>query len=417
MRSVRSGIWVAAGAVLIGCAPGSPVADASVAPSGSTDLPASEGASQTASPAGCPPGSSPDLAGDPGMARPALRDWFQLAAMDPTGTEIVVGASGFAEGAGSATLESTWTFDLCTNAWTEVGAASLPAPDQRPALAQFVTHPGAGAVLGIPIWLTPVWSYDPRASSWTPIPSTGEGSGAWPMAVHDPEGDRLLAFDPNVLTADPSSTGVLAYDLEQRAWTVLVGPDAPGEQPRVRMDQYDVAFDTAAQQLILVITPQSEADEPGRTWRFDPVARTWSQGADIPNTLDGGYPSNGWAMAFEPVSGRTWLFGDTAMLGYDALVDDWVVAERGSGWPESVMLGELEVDPMARTAGGMVLDPVNDRLVVIGGEVRPIGDAVGGFVDEGSLLPTDDVWAYDPSANNWTLLLAASDEPASVGPG
>jgi hypothetical protein len=237
------------------------------------------------------------------------------------------------------------------------------------------------------------------------------------MAVYDPEGDRLLAFDPNVLTADPSSTGVLAYDLEQRAWTVLVGPDAPGEQPRVRMDQYDVAFDTAAQQLILVITPQSETGEPGRTWRFDPVARTWSKGADIPNTLDGGYPSNGWAMAFEPVSGRTWLFADTAMLGYDALADDWVVAERGSGWPESVMLGDVEVDPMARTAGGMVLDPVNDRLVVIGGEVRLIGDAVGGFVDEGSLLPTDDVWAYDPSANNWTLLLAASDEPASVGPG
>jgi len=237
------------------------------------------------------------------------------------------------------------------------------------------------------------------------------------MAVHDPEGDRLLAFDPNVLTADPSSTGVLAYDLAQRAWAVLAGSDAPGEQPRVRMDQYDVAFDTAAQQLILVITPQSEADEPGRTWRFDPVARTWSQGADIPNTLAGGYPSTGWATAFEPVSGRTWLFSDTAMLGYDALADDWVVAERGSGWPESVMLGDVEVDPMARTVGGMVLDPVNHRLVIIGGEVRPIGDAVGGFVREGSLLPTDDVWAYDPSANNWTLLLAASDEPASVGPG
>lgn len=367
---------------------------------------------------GCPSGSSPDVAGDAGQARPPLQDWYQLAAMDPTGTDIVVGASGFApEGAGAATLQSTWTFDVCTNAWAVIGDASLPMPDERPALEQLVTHPGAGVVLGIPIWLTPVWSFDPVAGSWTPIPSTGEGSGAWPMAVYDPDGDRLLAFDPNSLAADPSSTAVLAYDLEERAWTALVGPDAEGDLPRVRMDQYDVAFDTAARRLILVITPAAETDEPGRTWRFDPVARTWSQGADIPNTLDRGYPSTGWATAFDPGTRRTWLFADTAMLGYDALADDWVVAERDSGWPESMMLGDVEVDPMARVVGGMVLDPVNGRLVVIGGEVRPSGDATGGFIREGSLMPTDDLWAYEPGTNTWTPLLPASEHPASLGPG
>jgi hypothetical protein len=169
--------------------------------------------------------------------------------------------------------------------------------------------------------------------------------------------------------------------------------------------------------LILMITPEGSATRPGKTWAFDPRTATWTRGADIPATLEGGYPAGGWATAFDPGTARTWLFADTAMLGYDARADDWVVAERDAGWPESMMIGGVEVDPIARSVDSMVLDPVNRRFVVFGGFVRPVGDAVGGFVEEGSMLATDDVWAYDPAANTWTMLLAPSDAPASFGPG
>ena len=81
------------------------------------------------------------------------------------------------------------------------------------------------------------------------------------------------------------------------------------------------------------------------------------------------------------------------------------------------MVGDVEVDPVARLVDTMVVDPINERLVVIGGLVRRAGDPVGGFEFENSTLPTDDVWAYDPATNTWTLLLPASDNPASLGPG
>ena len=70
-------------------------------------------------------------------------------------------------------------------------------------------------------------------------------------------------------------------------------------------------------------------------------------------------------MAFEPADGRTWLFAETAMLAYDASSDEWTVAERGPGWPTTTMLGGVEVDPVARLVSTMVVDPINNRLVVI----------------------------------------------------
>jgi hypothetical protein len=350
-----------------------------------------------------------------------MSEWYTLAAMDPTGPRIILGETGFnPEGAGSSTLQATWAFDVCTNTWTELDAASLPPPEERPALGELVADPTAGVILGLPTGLAPVWRFDPAVGSWAALESSGGGSDvAWPTVVHDDDGDRLLAFDANLLMSDPAATGVLAYDLDTRAWTQVEAADPEGERPRVGMDRYDTVYDSAAQRLVLVITPQRSADHPAQAWVFDPAAGIWSQGADAPMTLPGGYHFSGiWVMVFDPVTERTWLFSDTVMLAYDARADGWTVADRGAGWPTSALIGGVEVDPMARLAGAMLVDPANGRLVVLGGWVRPVGDQVGGSTrDVDDLYASDDVWAYDPVANAWTLLLAASAEPASMGPG
>ncbi len=373
----------------------------------------------TPSATACPMDASPDRAGDATQPRPSLPDWYRLAAMDPTSPRVIVGETGFVpEGAGQSTVQRTWAFDVCTNAWAELGDEGLPAAEGRPAMGQFVTDPASGTVLSLVGGLSPVWSYEPAAGSWSTLPTTGGGSDmAWPKAAYDATADQVLAFDPNLIVTDQAS-GVLAYRADTNEWTALEPADGAGaEVPSVGMDQYDVAYDRAAQRLILVIAPEGSAKGPGQTWAFDPKTATWAQGADIPDTLEGGYPAGGWAVAFDPATGRTWLFADTAMLGYDARADDWVVAQRDAGWPKPMMLGDVEVDPMARSVDSMVLDPVNGRFVVFGGFVRPVGDPVGGFVKEGSMLATDDVWAYDAAANTWTMLLAPSETPASFGPG
>lgn len=137
----------------------------------------------------------------------------------------------------------------------------------------------------------------------------------------------------------------------------------------------------------------------------------------MPRTLAGGYPERGRAAAFDPVTERTWWFGDSAMLGYDARSDTWTAAVRDAGWPAPLTIGGVAVDPTARLVDAMTRDPANSRMVVIGGWVRPAGEQPGGFVPEGQLVATDDVWAYEPATNTWTLLLAPSDSPASYGPG
>lgn len=367
----------------------------------------------------CPTGSAPGP-GATSQIRPQLPNQPLLVAMDPTGPRLIAGQTAFVpEGAGTATLQSTWAFDLCGNAWTDLGAAGLAAQSAgRPALGQIVGDAAAGVVVGLPVGLDPVWLLDPTTDTWRAQDVAGGGSDmARPTVAYDPGGDRLLAYDPNSPGSGGTATGVLALRLEQGSWTALEPDGDPdGPVPQAQMNPYSTAFDSRANQLVLVVTP-SGSTGTGQTWRFDPEARTWSRGADVPQTLPNGYPADGFATAFDPESARTWLFADTAMLGYDAVADDWVVAERGAGWPEPLTVGATAVDPVARVGHGMVADPASGRLLVVAGAVRPTGTPVGGSAVGAALVATDDIWAYQPAANTWTMLLAPSPAPASHGPG
>lgn len=417
MASQRVMLLIGAGALLAACSSAPP------GPGSSTPTPATPSASATESTEACPSGSTSNQPGDPAQARPALRDWYLLAALDPTAGRVIAGETGIVpEGAGQPSLQATWAFDLCLNTWVDLPDESLPAAADRPAIGQYVSDPAADVVLGLPVGLAPVWQFEPGAESWSRADVTGGGSeDAWPMAVYDPEGDRLLAFDPNVIVAGEvngtHASGVLAFDLVAREWTHLDAEDAKDSaKPMASMQQNAVAYDSAAHRLVLVVT-SVPPDKAAKTWLFDPEARTWSRGADVPETLPNGYPGNWFALAFDPVTARTWAFGDTAMLGYDATADDWLVADRDAGWPDSMMIGDTEVDPMARSVRQIVVDPDNGRLIMIGGNVRRAGETPGGFAKESDWVATDDVWAYEPATNTWTMMLGPSGAPASYGPG
>ena len=144
------------------------------------------------------------------------------------------------------------------------------------------------------------------------------------------------------------------------------------------MDQVDLAYDSAEHLLILVITPSGALEETAETRAFDPDLGTWSRRADVPNTLSSSAippPGRGVDRSGSAHAGRSL---NTAMLAYDARADEWTLAERGPGWPAPTMVGDEQVDPVARLVDTMVVDPINERLVVIGGLVRRMGDpAVG----------------------------------------
>jgi hypothetical protein len=156
---------------------------------------------------------------------------------------------------------------VCANAWRESSDASLPAPDQRPALAQLVTDPQTGVVLGLPYWWTPVWTFAPANDSWHAAGGQRSGFESAPNAVYDSEGDRLLAFDPWGLTGTGAKdSGVRAFDAISRTWTEFELADPAEEKPKCTPEfDYDVAFDSAAGRLVLVVTPPGLGG-PAQTW-------------------------------------------------------------------------------------------------------------------------------------------------------
>jgi len=52
--------------------------------------------------------------------------------------------------------------------------------------------------------------------------------------------------------------------------------------------------------------------------------------------------------------------------------------------------------------------PDNQRMVVLGGSVRPVGEPPGGLTYDEEAPANDDVWAYHLASNTWTQLLAPS---------
>ncbi|HEX6888715.1 MAG TPA: hypothetical protein VF143_11465, partial [Candidatus Nanopelagicales bacterium] len=158
MRRCRAVLAIVA--LLAGCAsgPGAPTATTPTSPA-----PSPTGATPGA---GCPGSATSDHRGDAAQARPALRDWYQLAAMDPTAPRVLVGETGFVDGSGQAALQSMWAFDVCTNAWTDLGDGSMPR-GAGSALEQLVADTSAATVRGIPSWQSPVWTYDPTAGAWS----------------------------------------------------------------------------------------------------------------------------------------------------------------------------------------------------------------------------------------------------------
>ncbi len=88
------------------------------------------------------------------------------------------------------------------------------------------------------------------------------------------------------------------------------------------------------------------------------------------------------------------IFGDGTVAAYDATADDWEIAFGGG------IGGFGRFDRMFPI---VAYDPVNRRIVVVGGEHRVRDPDTHEFVGWESL---DDVWAFDLSTREWIQLLA-----------
>ena len=311
----------------------------------------------------CPPGSTPDLPGLVDQARPSEVPHLSMAFDRRAGKLVaVVDVDDAVE---------TWTFDVCTNTWTQMH------PDQEPfGWVELAYDIGSDLTIGVvscrDCVLDPrgvVWAYNLQANTWSKF-------GAAPTDVTD------LLYDPiSGLAVGPGDEGD-PYTTPQELWTygLETGTWTPMHQAGNLDPGTPVTYDASVDRIIAY---------GGLTVRlFDIRTGAWSRSQAVMPGISGpgiwGAPPG---FAYDEAAQRTVVFGD-GLAAYDATVDRW-----------EVLIDPADRDPSDWLPSSMVYDPVNRRLVGLGRGV---------VVDQGGVV------AFDLVTREWTVLLEPSGEmPAS----
>jgi len=327
---------------------------------------------------------------------------------------ITLSGRGFGGGFGRSAPVS---YDVCTDTSQSMGEVPWPW------LAgghQMVYDPGTDAVLAF--WSepddNPVDTYSPVTHQWTESREP-QKLLTWAYSVDIDQWTLLprVAFPPGfeapVLShaaIDPGtghvlllmeSAGTRTLWSYHPAWNSLT--QLGGQVPAGRSGDPTLVLDPGAGRLVLVLWGTGSLI-PGETWTFDLLTSTWTnQNAEPPGLPDQELDSSLLAVrneaTFDPVTQRTMVLMNGQLATYRTGEDHWDVIPREPGWPAEGTLiddtGYWTTGPLARTGHSLVYDPVNQRVLVLGGTWR----------SEDGAQQSGDVWAYDPATNTWTQLV------------
>jgi len=271
----------------------------------------------------CPPGSTPDEPGPVDQPRPT-HDSNAPVAFDRRAGRLVavVGAE-------------TWTFDVCTNTWTQMYPNRQPPSSERAQLVYDVDSD-----ITILASDTAVWAYDLQDDTW-------REQGAAPTVLFS------LAYDPVsglvVATGYSDLKLVWNYDVETDTWTPIHQANAGPELPVI---VYDASVDR-----LVAYGDGTAGSPPYETWLFDIRTGTWARSAAERPAVGAWFtiPS----LAYDEAAGKTVVLLRYPETAYDATADRWE------------LLAEWQYP--AR----MVYDPVNRRLVGLGQTLGMVPDPPG----------------------------------------
>ena len=332
-------------------------------------MPAAGTGERTEMPTACPPGSTPHQPGPADQPRPLdgeLKATAELkaAAFDGHAGRIVylVGAVGGVE---------TWLFDVCTNTWSLAQRGGVF--DDMPLSA--IYDPGARLTLAVNYSGT--WAYDSSANTWTRRDAVVP-EGLLPRLAYDAAAGRVIVGSME------APYPVWSYDTKADAWQEVgpVTPSLPGESGTNRMLTYEGTVDRLL------------AYDGGSVELLDEESGTWvSTEAKSPVVIYGGWLSWGGEITYDEAVGRTVLVGFDAVIAYDAAADEWETLALSSDSPATGQHHQV------------VYDPINERIVVMGGLYY------ASQISENSLVQRDDVWAFDARTREWIELVPSLARP------
>jgi hypothetical protein len=287
----------------------------------------------------CPPGSTPDKPGPVDQARPPEDDTW-IAFDRRAGRLVAITSVG--DGV------ETWTFDVCTNTWSQMH------PDREPpgfGQAELVYDIDSDVTVAT-LWdLQPVrTSPDPRIETTVEVWAYDFEADTWTEKGVPPVDRMLLAYDPVsglIVATEVLDQEVVTwtYDVESDTWTPIHQANAGPSGANA------TAYDASVDRLV------AYGDGPGgsspyETWLFDLRSGSWSRSvAEGPAVV-------GWlvapTMAYDEAAEQTAVFRRVPLTAYDATLDRWlIVPEVNAGWPH----------PGWPYPSRMVFDPVNRRLI------------------------------------------------------
>ena len=284
----------------------------------------------------CPSNANPDTPGPMDQARPGEGPWSNQSAVFDTRTGRVV----FVDNVGR-----TWTFDVCTNTWQDMDPETPWHTTGSRFIGELVYDMDSDRTIAFNPGAVSV--YDATSNSWSrgsgpPNTDQSSGSSHGLGAVYDPISGLALVLT-NLGT-------LLAYDVDTDAWTEIgsimgrtdvVNDESKTEEWPPFLIGYVAEIDRLA---FLPFEGTPSAEDPGRL--LDPRTGQITGSFEAPEDgVSGGFG------AFRYATG-----GDTAYVETGSSVCR--LNEESHEW-------DCISSSAAVLSSAMVLDPINDRVVVI----------------------------------------------------
>ena len=327
-------------------------------------------------PATCQSGTDPNAPGPADQERPAEGSAGLLSAVfdHHTGRVIYVDSSG-----------ATWAFDVCTNTWTNLQPTGAVTGNINGWLVYDIDSD-----VTVSIEPDEVFVYDASRNAWEQRANTS-GVADWPLGVaYDPVSGLVITSSPHPDGLDPDDWLIRAYDVDTDTWHNLGVVPLDRETPcctGIDLLGYSAELDR------LILT--THVDEQEATLLLDPRTgemSTYTVRSPVVNLV--------WP-------GRTYGQADTVYVHADDRIQNGRWTDVLCGFdPSEITWSRCHVAPSEFAAikhqmfDAIVGDPINDRLLLIGGTYNTFSSLPPGI---------DDVWAIDLGTGNWSELVAASE--------
>jgi len=273
-------------------------------------------------------------------------------------------------------LGDTWLYDYETNNWTQQGQVANPSARDAFGMAydsdndKIVLFGGNDGSRNNETWI-----YDIFSNTWTQkFPSISPSARVVLDMVYDSMNKKVVLFGGQDDSGNLQDTWV--YDVISNYWE----EKNPSTKPPIRR-AHAMAFDSTTN--VVVLFGGFNEGDGGRddTWTYDVADDSWEKKNPLTTPPDIHYHN----MIYDPINKNVVLFG--GMMSGNNLNDNvWVYDVSSDNWEQM----NPSQKPPGRELNSMAYNFDTGEIVIFGGNDRS--------------KPYGDTWAYNLSANNWTLM-------------